>query len=137
LDNAMPTADWNPVELVPTDKNELQWPQWGQYYETNWKMGEKPQMKSVVRLLELYKSWHHARSRAERWKAWEEILDIHAEEQFSIGLIAAVPQVVVVNNNLQNVPQRALYNWEPGSFFGIYHPDTFWFDDTEQAEATN
>jgi peptide/nickel transport system substrate-binding protein len=26
-----------------------------------------------------------------------------------------------------NVPAKAFYNWEPGAFFGIYHPDTFWF----------
>ena len=56
------------------------------------------------------------------------MLDIHAEHQFSIGLIAAVPQIVVVNANLRNVPEKAFYNWEPGSYFGMYRPDTFWFD---------
>jgi peptide/nickel transport system substrate-binding protein len=28
-----------------------------------------------------------------------------------------------------NVPEEAVYNWEPGAQFGIYRPDTFWFDD--------
>jgi peptide/nickel transport system substrate-binding protein len=25
------------------------------------------------------------------------------------------------------VPAKAFYNWEPGAFFGLYNPDTFWF----------
>jgi peptide/nickel transport system substrate-binding protein len=129
LDNALPTADWNPFELVPTDKNELQWPQWGQYYETNGKAGQKPELEPVVRLLELYADWRSATKKEQRRAAWEEILDIHAEQQFSIGLVAAVPQIVVVNSRLRNVPESAFYNWEPGSYFGIYRPDTFWFDD--------
>ncbi len=135
LDNAVPTADWTPVELVPTDKNEPQWPQWGQYYETNGKSGEKPDMDSVVRLLELYKDWKRASTRQQRWAAWEEMLDIHAREQFSIGIVAAVPQVVIVSNRLRNVPEKALYNWEPGSYFGVYRPETFWFADTEKKTA--
>jgi peptide/nickel transport system substrate-binding protein len=128
LDNAMPTPDWSPFELVPTDKNELQWPQWGQYYETNGQTGEKPDLEPVLRLLELYDRWQDATDVERRRAAWEEILDIHAEQQFSIGLVAAVPQIVVVNSKLRNIPESAFYNWEPGSYFGIYRPDTFWFD---------
>ena len=49
--------------------------------------------------------------------------------RIDIGLVAAVPQIVVVNSQLRNVPESAFYNWEPGSYFGIYRPDTFWFGD--------
>ena len=69
-----------------------------------------------------------AKRNEERRAIWEDILDIHAEQQFTIGIVAAVPQVVVARSNLRNVPQKALYNWEPGSYFGMYRPDTFWFD---------
>jgi peptide/nickel transport system substrate-binding protein len=55
------------------------------------------------------------------------MLEIHADQQFVIGVIAGVPQPVVVRNSLMNVPVKAFYNWEPGAFFGLYHPDTFWF----------
>jgi peptide/nickel transport system substrate-binding protein len=128
LDNAMPTPDWSPFELVPTDKNQLQWPQWGQYFETKGLSGEKPDLEPVVRLRELYDLWKDTTDVEQRRAAWEEILDIHAEQQFSIGLVAGVPAIVVVNSHLRNVPESAFYNWEPGSYFGIYHPDTFWFD---------
>jgi peptide/nickel transport system substrate-binding protein len=26
-----------------------------------------------------------------------------------------------------NVPREGFYNWDPGAFFGIYRPETFWF----------
>ena len=128
MDNAMPTPDWSPFELVPTDKNELQWPQWGQYYETKGTAGEPPDLGPVVRLVELFDEWHNVQDTEKRRAIWEEMLDIHAEHQFSIGLVSAVPQIVVANADLRNVPEKAFYNWEPGSYFGIYRPDTFWFD---------
>ena len=34
----------------------------------------------------------------------------------------------VVNRTLRNVPPKALYNWDPGAYFGIHRPDTFWLD---------
>ena len=46
-----------------------------------------------------------------------------------IGTVNGVPQPVVVSNKMRNVPEQGLYNWEPGSYFGIYQPDTFWLDE--------
>ena len=37
-------------------------------------------------------------------------------------------QPVVVSGVLRNVPAEGLYNWDPGAYFGMYRPDTFWFD---------
>jgi peptide/nickel transport system substrate-binding protein len=31
------------------------------------------------------------------------------------------------------VPEEGFYNWDPGAFFGIYKPDTFWLDASETA----
>jgi peptide/nickel transport system substrate-binding protein len=55
------------------------------------------------------------------------MLEIHAEQQFTIGIVSGVPQPVIARQTLMNVPKEAFYNWDPGAFFGIYHPDTFWF----------
>jgi peptide/nickel transport system substrate-binding protein len=55
------------------------------------------------------------------------MLEINADQVFSIGLIAGVPQPVAVRDRLNNVPQEAIYNWEPGAQLGIHRPDTFWF----------
>jgi peptide/nickel transport system substrate-binding protein len=59
------------------------------------------------------------------------MLDIWAEEVFTIGTVAGVLQPVVVNAKLRNVPEEGIYNWDPGAFFGIYKPDGFWFDMSE------
>ena len=48
--------------------------------------------------------------------------------RYSIGVLAGVPQPIVVNRSLRNLPEEGLYNWDPGSFFGIYHPDVWWFE---------
>jgi peptide/nickel transport system substrate-binding protein len=54
------------------------------------------------------------------------MLQIHADQQFVIGVVSGVAQPVVVRNTLRNVPEKGTYNWEPGAFFGIYRPDSFW-----------
>ena len=58
---------------------------------------------------------------------WREMLDIHADQVFSIGIINSTLQPVLVNNRLRNVPSKAFYNWNPGAYFGVYKPDTFWY----------
>ena len=63
---------------------------------------------------------------------WREMLDIWTDQVFTIGLISGTLQPVVVNRRLRNVPEHGLYNWDPGAHFGIYEPDTFWFDTPEQ-----
>ena len=61
---------------------------------------------------------------------------IWADQVYSTGLIAGVPQPVVVNIRLRNVPSQGMYNWDPGAHFGMYKPDTFWFDETPAPSAS-
>jgi hypothetical protein len=37
-------------------------------------------------------------------------------------------QPVAADERLRNLPAEAIYNWEPGAQFGIYRPDSFWFE---------
>ena len=74
----------------------------------------------------------HSRTRGgampdEQTRIWKEMLAIHADQQFIIGVISSVRQPVVVSKRLRNVPEDATYSWEPGALFGIYRPDQFWF----------
>jgi len=129
LYNGIPTADMSPAELAPTTQQQLHWSKWGKFYESGGQSGEPPDLEPVVRLSELNDNWVHTESPVEREKIWHEMLGIHADQVFTIGTVNGVPQPVVVNNKLRNVPEQGLYNWEPGSYFGIYQPDTFWFED--------
>ena len=127
VENGLITAASSPAEFVPTSQQSLQWPKWGQYHETNGKAGEKPTGEHVIHLLELYQRWKNTAAQKEKSKIWQKILEIHSDQIYSIGLVAAVLQPVVVSSQLKNVPLSAIYNWNPGAHFGIYKPDTFWF----------
>jgi peptide/nickel transport system substrate-binding protein len=98
------------------------------YYLTSGKGGTPIDMPIVKRLLELNDAWSKTGDRETRKKIWHEMLAIHADKTFSIGLVGNVPQPVVMNNALKNVPANGIHNWDPGAHFGLYKPDTFWFD---------
>jgi peptide/nickel transport system substrate-binding protein len=127
LENAVPTADMSPRELAPTSQQQLQWPKWGQFFETKEEAGEAVDLPAAEELLRLNRAWASAPSSDARERIWHQMLAIHADQVFSIGIISAVPQPVVVSRELRNVPMKGIYNWEPGAHFGIYRPDTFWF----------
>lgn len=128
LENGIATADTSPQELAPVHQTQYQWPQWGQYAETRGKAGTAPDMPEAERLLVLLDAWNNATSRKRRARVWAEMLAIHADQVFTIGLVSGTMQPVVANLRLRNVPETGLYNWDPGAHFGIYEPDTFWLD---------
>jgi peptide/nickel transport system substrate-binding protein len=127
IENGLATPDNSPDELAPTSQVQYQWPKFGQYYETGGKSGDATDIAEVKELERLYRAWLNAASRQERERAWHAMLELHAEQQFTIGVVSGVPQPVVVRDTLMNVPEQGFYNWDPGAFFGIYRPDTFWF----------
>ena len=86
-------------------------------------------MEPAIRLLELCNDWQTATTKEERTAAWTEALKIHAENLFGIGILAEAPQPIVVNNRLRNVPEQAIWAWEPGAHFGIHRPEEFFFAD--------
>jgi len=129
LENGVPTPDSSPAELAPTADDQLQWPQWGLYHQTSGKGGKPIDIPEAQRLFNLNKAWVEASDNESRRGIWQDMLTIYADQVFSIGLVAGVVQPVVVNNRLRNVPEKGIYNWDPGAHFGVYRPDTFWFDE--------
>ncbi|MGB3718742.1 MAG: ABC transporter substrate-binding protein [Hyphomicrobiaceae bacterium] len=127
FDNAIATADMRPHELAPTSQAQLQWPRWGQYFEEKGKVGEEPSLTEVRRLAELYEKWNSSDSRWEREAVWHEMLQIHADQVFTIGTVNSTQQPLVVSKDLVNVPEKGIWAFEPGGYFGRYMPDTFWF----------
>src|SRR5688572_30773902 len=127
IENGLATPENSPDELAPTTQTQYQWPKWGQHLETGGKSGEPVDMPEAKELQGLYRRWLEATNRQDRERAWHAMLELHAEQQFTIGVVSGVPQPVVARETLMNVPERGFYNWDPGAFFGIYRPDTFWF----------
>ena len=128
LENGIPIADMSPSEFAPTSQQQLQWPKWGQYHETKGEAGEAPDMPEALELLGLFEDWREASSTEERQEIWDKMLAIYSDQIYSIGLISGIMQPIAVRKSLRNLPTEAVYNWEPGAQFGIYQPDTFWFD---------
>ena len=126
-ENALANPNSPPSELAPTRQVQYQWPKWGQFAETAGRAGQAPDTAAARRLLQLLDSWAAAPLPADRSKIWHEMLKIHADKTFVIGIIYGTLQPVVVNNRLRNVPRRGIYNWEPGGHLGVHQPDTFWF----------
>lgn len=132
VDNAIPTADMSPAEFVPLAQSGYQWPRWGQYHETHGLQGEAPDTPAALALLDAFETWKTAHDRAGRAAAWHRILDIQADQVFTIGIVNDAPQPVVKRPSLRNLPTSGLYNYDPGAHFGLYHPDIFWFDDPDR-----
>ncbi len=128
-DNGIPQVYTSPDYLAPRQQEFFAWPKWGQYYQTGGEVGEAPDLPEAQRLMELSHQWERATTDEERAAAWTEMLKIHADQVYAIGILAEAPQPVVVNKRLRNVPEQAIWAWDPGAHFGIHRPDEFYFSD--------
>ena len=134
-DNATPTPDMSPARYAPVAQDQVQWSDWGLYYETHGKKGVQPSLPAARQLVALVKQWKRTVTTDERARIWHEILAINADQVFSIGIVNGARQPVVTNPHMRNVPERAIFSFEPGSFFGIHMPDTFWLDLPKRAAS--
>jgi peptide/nickel transport system substrate-binding protein len=137
IENGLAHATSSPWEFAPTTEQELEWPKWGEYYETKGRAGSPPDLPSAIQLRDLFKEWLASASEDAQSAIWHRILQIWAEEVFTIGTVGGVLQPVVVSDKLRNVPEEGIYNWDPGAFFGIYKPDHFWLDTAAPAKSAS
>ncbi|MDS9470091.1 ABC transporter substrate-binding protein [Paracoccus sp. MBLB3053] len=126
LDNAVPTAEMPPYELAPTSEDQYHWPRWGVHYASKGAQGAPPALPEAQELVKLVGRWRWSRSHDERIDIWHRMLEIHADQVFTIGTVNSAKQPVVRNERLQNVPETGLIGFQPTSLLGIYMPDTFW-----------
>ncbi|MGI9381951.1 MAG: ABC transporter substrate-binding protein [Methyloligellaceae bacterium] len=135
LGNGLSNATMSPGAFCPTFKAQYNWPKWGTHTQTMGKKGKAPKLAEAKRLVELNREWNRATSVAEQTRIWHEILKINAEHVFTIGIVNATLQPIVASTDLMNVPEKGFYNWDPGAYFGIYKPDTFWFKTSQKSAA--
>ncbi|CAN0254840.1 unnamed protein product [Discosporangium mesarthrocarpum] len=126
VENGIVSADMSPGEFAPTQQIQYQWPKWGQYYETSGQAGEPIDVPAAKELFDLFEKWQTATDRDEKRGIWQRILEINAEQTFTIGLVCCTKQPVIVADRLHNVPEKGVYAWNPGAHFGVYLPDTFY-----------
>ena len=133
--NGIPTPEAAPAELAPVQQANFSWPLWGQYHQTTGEAGEPIDMPVAKRLYRLYEQWTGAPDSAARAAAWREMLAIHAREVFVIGTVARAPLPITRDVRLRNVPDEALYAWDPGAQIGMHRMDEFYLEPEEKAEA--
>jgi peptide/nickel transport system substrate-binding protein len=126
LVTAVPTVDTSPKEFAPTMQGGLQWSRWGMFVESKGKQGEKCDLPEACVLLDYLREWETSTDEATRLKAWEKILQTHADQTFTIGTVNGIMQPIVVGPKVRNVPKEGYYAWDPGGYIGLYKPDTFW-----------
>jgi peptide/nickel transport system substrate-binding protein len=129
VDNGAPTPDFSPQEFVPSDPYQLQWPMWGTYVSTQGTAGQKIDDPAAQKLVDLYNQWLLSEDSETRRKIWDEILNIHADQVFSIGIVTATLVPVVISNKLHNVPAEGISSFDPYGYFGVYEMDAFWMED--------
>ena len=128
-DNGLPGPATSPKYLAPTNQEFFAWPMWGQYYQTMGQSGEAPDLQPAQELMDLAESWTRTDDTQERTAIWDRMLEIHADQQFAIGILSEAPQPIVVSNRLKNVPENGVWAYDPGAHFGIHRIDEFYLED--------
>lgn len=128
FENGVASASSNPVEFACLNQTTLWCSAWGQHRETRGRSGEAVNMLSVQRMNELAQKWETTADPREQEKIWHELLRLHADFVYTIGIVSGVQQPVVISPRLRNVPHKGVYNWDPGAHFGVYRLDSFWLE---------
>ncbi|HRJ69412.1 MAG TPA: ABC transporter substrate-binding protein [Beijerinckiaceae bacterium] len=127
LDNAVPTADMPPIELAPAVQDNYAWPMWGQHVETKGKSGEPADIPAAKALLDDYTAWRSTNDPAQKTAIWKRMIENYAANLWTIGTVSGELQPVVVSKKLRNVPDKAVFAWEPMALFGVHRIDEFFY----------
>jgi len=129
-DNGLPSPNMPPDERVPVSTMFLTGPAWGAHAMSGGTSGEEPDFGPARDLLEYFDKWLTTADHDKKADAWDKILSVHRDEVLSIGTVQGVVQPVAVRVSLKNVPEKAVYGWDPGAHFGLHRMDEFYFDET-------
>ncbi len=128
LDNGVPTSEMSPNGLAPSSDDQLQWPLWGMYFASAETKGKAPDMPEVQYMVDRLRAWRQTTTVEERTRIWGEMLSHYTQQVFSIGTVNGGLQPVARSIRLRNIPDKALFGFDPTSYLGVYMPDTFWYD---------
>ncbi|WP_207919196.1 ABC transporter substrate-binding protein [Methylobacterium segetis] len=128
LDLAVATAIMPPTGLSPAQPDHYAWPRWSLNVESRGRSGEPCDVAAVQRLIALNEEWNGTDDAGRQGEIWREMLRNHAENQWVIGTVAGALQPVVAADRLANLPERALFSWEPTAMIGVQRLDEVFWD---------
>ena len=100
----------DPIYQIPFDNRSWFAPQWGVYYNTAGKQGEKPEGAAAT-VQQLYDQFKATVDGAKQIQIGQQICKTAADEVFAIGTVGMVPAIAVLNNKMMNVPVSAVTDW--------------------------
>ncbi len=118
----------DPYNLLPTvTHNGNAWaPLWGQWYVSGGEKGEAP----PADMQELIKDWETLKvtvDEEEDIRLGKKILAWVSENLPVIGTVGYFPTVLIVKDNLKNIPEEYLYGWDM-LYTTPAHPELFFFE---------
>lgn len=118
-----------PWHFIPIFRFNSYAPNWALWYSSGGKAGEEPPA-DVKELYGLWNIMQTSTNEQERIKAGKEIIRDHVINLRTIGTVGLVPQPVIINKNLRNVPKKGLLSAEWG-YLRRYNPEQFFFATTK------
>ncbi|MFW5980492.1 MAG: ABC transporter substrate-binding protein [Halanaerobiaceae bacterium] len=114
--------------LAPTTHaTQGTWPAYVNWYESGGDEGMEPP-ENIKQLNEWSDQVRYSPDEETRDKAAEKLLESHAENLWTIGLVGMAPHPVIVDNSLKNVPDQGLWGWSVRYMRPMY-PVQFYLDE--------
>jgi len=85
-------------------------PLYGLWYSTGGKSGKKP-TGDVLKAIQLWETFKITVEPEKRLALGKELIKLSTENLWSIGTVGLAPTIVVVKNNLRNVPEKSFREW--------------------------
>ncbi|MGQ9630497.1 MAG: hypothetical protein ACUVXI_09315 [bacterium] len=109
----------------PVDSGHLGGQLYSLWYQSGGKSGEEPP-PDIKRTIELYEQIQMTVNEDERKRLMREVLELNAENIWTIGITSPAPLPWVVKNNFRNVPDHDFATW-PYPNPGPIHPEQMFF----------
>ena len=132
IDNGVPTADMNPGAAGADRGRPAAMAGLGHALpDRNGEKGEAPDLPEAAELVELLAQVAgRAPTLEERTAIWHKMLALYTDQVFSIGIVNGTLQPVVASSQAaQRARDRRSTASSRPAIFGVYMPDTFWFDE--------
>jgi len=129
--NIEPSFSTLPQFYVPlTDTWPGLWAnQWSKWNITGGTQGEEP-IPAIQDLIDWYAEIRGARSPEDRIEPAQKILQSHADNLWQIGIVGGSPWIVIVKDDLKNVPETGLMTWDLARMVP-FNPQQFYFEGRE------
>jgi peptide/nickel transport system substrate-binding protein len=115
----------DPIYLFPYDERSWMAPQYGIWYKTQGKKGQKPE-GPLAQAQELFNQFKATVDAAKQVELGKQIVQLAHQNLWTIETVGALPSIPVVKNSMANIPDMAVTDWiymSPGNL----DPSQFYF----------